>query len=100
MAEKQNVRERGRRTRCLLLMRGFNSIAHTLSQLSDTFDNALQRYKEMNPRKKAEESKNLAISMATKAASFARELKWIRSDLCFMQEQCALLEEENRRLRD
>ncbi|TQD85932.1 hypothetical protein C1H46_028478 [Malus baccata] len=80
----------------------------------------------MNPRKKAEESKNvgfsllfsvkslmgfelipncvislqLAISMATKAASFARELKWIRSDLCFMQEQCALLEEENRRLRD
>ncbi|KAM1001491.1 hypothetical protein ACFX15_007666 [Malus domestica] len=41
----------------------------------------------MSPRKKAEESKNLAISMATKAASFARELKSIRSDLCFMQEQ-------------
>lgn len=42
----------------------------------------------------------LAVSMATKAASFARELKSIKSDLCFMQERCALLEEENRRLRD
>lgn len=38
--------------------------------------------------------------MATKAASLARELKSIKSDLCFMQERCALLEEENRRLRD
>lgn len=38
--------------------------------------------------------------MATKAASFARELKSIKSDLCFMQERCELLEEENRRLRD
>jgi hypothetical protein len=38
--------------------------------------------------------------MATKAASFARELKSIKSDLCFTQERCALLEEENRRLRD
>lgn len=42
----------------------------------------------------------LAISMATKAASFARELKLIRSDLSFMQERCALLELENMRLRD
>lgn len=42
----------------------------------------------------------LAISMATKAASLARELKLMKSDLCFMQERCALLEEENRRLRD
>lgn len=38
--------------------------------------------------------------MATKAASFARELKSIKSDLGFMQERCELLEEENRRLRD
>lgn len=38
--------------------------------------------------------------MATKAASLARELKSIRSELCFMQERCGLLEEENRRLRD
>ncbi|XP_050112485.1 uncharacterized protein LOC126590997 [Malus sylvestris] len=45
-------------------------------------------------------SPQLAISLATKAASFARELKSIRSDLCFMQKRCALLEEENRRLRD
>lgn len=38
--------------------------------------------------------------MAAKAASLARELKLIKSDLCFMQERSALLEEENRRLRD
>lgn len=42
----------------------------------------------------------LAISMATKATSLARELKSIKSDLCFVQERCAILEEENRRLRD
>lgn len=42
----------------------------------------------------------LALSMATKAATLARELKSIKSDLCFMQERCTLLEEENRRLRD
>lgn len=38
--------------------------------------------------------------MATKAGSLARELKSIKSDLCFMQDRCVLLEEENRRLRD
>lgn len=38
--------------------------------------------------------------MATKAASLARELKNIKSELSFMQERCTLLEEENRRLRD
>jgi hypothetical protein len=38
--------------------------------------------------------------MASKAGSLARELKLIKSDLCFMQERCTLLEEENRRLRD
>lgn len=38
--------------------------------------------------------------MAAKSASVARELKSIKSDFCFMREQCALLEEENRRLRD
>ncbi|KAI8020938.1 hypothetical protein LOK49_LG03G00771 [Camellia lanceoleosa] len=42
----------------------------------------------------------LAISMATKATSLARELKSIKSDFCFMQERCALFEEENRRLHD
>lgn len=42
----------------------------------------------------------LAISMATKASSLARELRSIKSDLCFVQERCAILEEENRRLRD
>lgn len=38
--------------------------------------------------------------MASKASSLARELKCLKSDLCFMQERCGLLEEENRRLRD
>ena len=42
----------------------------------------------------------LAISMATKAASLARELKSLKSDLSFVQERCTLLDEENRRLRD
>ncbi|ONH93594.1 hypothetical protein PRUPE_8G241100 [Prunus persica] len=147
----------------LLLMRGFDSIAHTLSQLSNTLETALQgandlakpptlteifhghlnkseskekeedsedqknaedphvglkrkfdnshcsedqgddskKENEQDPKDgKLKKAKNLAISMATKATSFARELKSIRSDLCFMQERCALLEEENRRLRD
>ncbi|XP_057800855.1 uncharacterized protein LOC131016229 [Salvia miltiorrhiza] len=53
--------------------------------------------KEMEKIKKA---KNLAITMATRAASMARELKSIRSDMAFMQERCGLLEEENRKLRD
>ncbi|KAI7998269.1 hypothetical protein LOK49_LG10G02306 [Camellia lanceoleosa] len=48
----------------------------------------------------SEEGKRLAISMATKATSLARELKSIKSDFCFMQERCALLEEENQRLHD
>ncbi|KAE9463887.1 hypothetical protein C3L33_04101, partial [Rhododendron williamsianum] len=49
---------------------------------------------------KLNKAKNLAISMATKATSLARELRSIKSDLCFVQERCAILEEENRRLRD
>lgn len=42
----------------------------------------------------------LAVAMATKSASLARELKSLKSNLCFMQERCGILEEENRRLRD
>ncbi|KAG2697109.1 hypothetical protein I3760_07G090700 [Carya illinoinensis] len=146
----------------LLLMRGFDSVANTLSLLSNNLDNALQgardltkpptlteifqsnlnksdgkeddsekEQKETELKKglkrkfdqshasedkedesqkandeqtlkdgKLNRAKNLAVSMATKAASLARELKSIKSDLCFMQERCALLEEENRRLRD
>ncbi|MCL7027154.1 hypothetical protein MKW94_005978 [Papaver nudicaule] len=49
---------------------------------------------------KLKKAKNLAVSMAASAASLARELKSIRSDLSFMQERCALLEEENMRLRN
>ncbi|XWS46816.1 hypothetical protein CRYUN_Cryun14cG0101000 [Craigia yunnanensis] len=61
-----------------------------------------QKENEQSPKNKKmmKKAKNLAISMATKAASLARELKSIKSDLCFMQERCGLLEEENRRLRD
>lgn len=45
-------------------------------------------------------ARNLAVSMAGRAANLARELKTIKSELHFMQERCALLEEENKRLRD
>ncbi|KAF2325183.1 hypothetical protein GH714_024976 [Hevea brasiliensis] len=136
-ATRVNVGESDRAKRMkedsLLLLRGFDSIAHTLSQLSNNLDDALQgtRYlaepptlseifhsnlnntgikqegleKEQNEEKKKKKKETiqrikLAVSMATKAASLARELKSIKSDLCFMQERCTLLEEENRRLRD
>ncbi|KAF8019872.1 hypothetical protein BT93_G0534 [Corymbia citriodora subsp. variegata] len=157
--------ERGERMKedSMLLLRGFDSVAHSLSQLSDNIDGALQGARDLakpptltaifhsNLKKNSDESreikqhsggeeeeeekkkalkrkfhssscseegdsqeenapspklaklnkaKNLAVSMATKAASLARELKSIKSDLCFVQERCALLEEENRRLRD
>ncbi|XP_065864358.1 uncharacterized protein [Euphorbia lathyris] len=131
----------------MLLLRGFDSIGHTLSQLSNNLDNAIQGARclaepptlseifhtnlsksedvkqeeeknkgvkrkcyqtdnsvdqgnEIDENNKLKKAKNLAISMATKAASVARELKSIKSDLCFMQERCNLLEEENTRLRD
>ncbi|KAE8720766.1 Detected protein of unknown function [Hibiscus syriacus] len=121
----RNPRESNRDKRLkedsLLLLRGFDSISHTLSQLSNNLDNALQGAKELskpptltdifhsnlkNSEPKVEEfevgeeSRSLAISMATKANSLARELKSIKNDLCFMQERCCLLEEENRRLRE
>ncbi|KAI3975101.1 hypothetical protein MKX01_031081 [Papaver californicum] len=49
---------------------------------------------------KLKKAKNLAISMAANAATLAREVKLIRSDLSFMQEGCDMLEEENMRLRN
>ncbi|KAI3944008.1 hypothetical protein MKW98_015160 [Papaver atlanticum] len=49
---------------------------------------------------KLKKAKNLAISMAANAATLAREVKSIRSDLSFMQERCDMLEEENMRLRN
>ncbi|KAI9180023.1 hypothetical protein LWI28_000394 [Acer negundo] len=153
---RDNVRKSDRAKRLkedsLLLLKGFDSIAHTLSQLSNNLDNALQgarglaepptlneifqtnlnksegleqnqqetnkglkrkfesnessddqgeedSHKEKDKRM-MKKAKNLAISMATKAASLARELKSLKSDLCFVQERCTLLDEENRRLRD
>ncbi|CAA3002053.1 Hypothetical predicted protein [Olea europaea subsp. europaea] len=67
------------------------------SQTEDSHNQNAQSPKELGQLKKA---KNLAISMATKVAGFARELKSIKSDLRFTQERCCLLEEENRKLRD
>ncbi|MED6135355.1 hypothetical protein PIB30_045684 [Stylosanthes scabra] len=143
----------------MLLLKGFDSVAHTLSQLSNNLDNALQgarglaqpptltdilhgkfdkvrnkeessgeeeKEKEIDESKQGtkrkfehndvseenagegkklkdrmiKRAKNIALSMATKAASLARELKSIKSDLSFIQERSLLLEEENRRLRD
>ncbi|XP_072986642.1 uncharacterized protein [Typha latifolia] len=49
---------------------------------------------------KLKKAKNLAVSMAAKASSLARELKSIRSELHFVQERCTMLEEENSRLRE
>ncbi|WJX84205.1 hypothetical protein P8452_66803 [Trifolium repens] len=150
------LNQRGNRLKedSLLLIRGFDSVSHTLSLLSNNLDNALQGARELgNPptltdifkstivesekkeehdsgeskqgvKRKIDESyednaiesqnenggkmhdkhikkaRNLAVSMASKTASIARELKSLKSDLCFMQERCGLLEEENRRLRD
>ncbi|XP_038887547.1 uncharacterized protein LOC120077665 [Benincasa hispida] len=145
----------------LLLLRGFDSVGCTLSQLSNNLDNALQGARDLvkaptlmeifqnnlrnseveeddskrkehelvepkqatkrkfddshcseesevnlekenqeNPKDKLKKAKNLAVAMATKSASLAKELKSLKSNLCFMQERCAILEEENRRLRD
>ncbi|KAI9118894.1 hypothetical protein K1719_009569 [Acacia pycnantha] len=159
-SEKSNRLKEG----SLLLIRGFDSIAHTLSLLSNNLDNALQGARELgqpptltdifqskhnlqaeskdakleektkeeedeskkgtkrkydpselsedtaddsqkpneerNRNKNLKKAKNLAVLMASKAALLARELKSIKSDLSFLQERCALLEEENSRLRD
>ncbi|CAE6139555.1 unnamed protein product [Arabidopsis arenosa] len=142
----------------MLLLKGFDSVSHTLSQLSSNLDNALQGVRELakppslseilhsnlkaeqiqrqqkeeeeeeeeskgtkrkhesdveqiedssneeekrpKERKIMNKAKNIAISMAAKANSLARELKSIKSDLSFIQERCGLLEEENKRLRD
>ncbi|KAJ9543306.1 hypothetical protein OSB04_023013 [Centaurea solstitialis] len=144
----------------LMLLRGFDSVASSLSQLSNNLDNALQGAKDLarpptlsdvlhssleqakrnqNSSKDEEEkeeedddqnlesnkrglkrkldpeevsdenqkefgklnrAKNIAVSMAKKAGFLAREVKSMKSDLCFMQERCSILEEENRRLRD
>ncbi|KAG8389352.1 hypothetical protein BUALT_Bualt02G0220400 [Buddleja alternifolia] len=131
----------------ILLLRGFDSVAQSLSQLSNNLQNAVQAKTEENLSKegnkdeqeheqeednevdqrglkrkldceessedsqkvrgespndfeKIKKAKNMAISMATKAATMARELKSIKSGLSFMQERCSLLEEENRKLRD
>lgn len=172
--QRDGVEDRSKRMKedAMLLLRGFDSVSSTLSQLSDNLENALQGARNLakpptlteilhctmekaksgedqskdgkhegdegkeesedgnrglkrkldseesseDPQQdddtkkengqvpkelgKFKKAKNLAISMASKAAMLARELKSMRSDLLFMQERSALLEEENRRLRD
>ncbi|KAL1825938.1 hypothetical protein ACET3Z_012716 [Daucus carota] len=163
--ENEGKIERAKRLKedSLLLLRGFDSVSNSLSQLSGSLDNALQGARELSrpptlsqivcetvekakeedkqfneePQKGDDEeteegkrgmkrkecpndegdkvkengqspyglgnfkkAKNIAISMAKKATSIARELKSVKSDLSFLQERCSLLEEENRRLRD
>ncbi|PIA30769.1 hypothetical protein AQUCO_05400105v1 [Aquilegia coerulea] len=149
--EEAENSKRLRKEDCLLLLKGFDSIASSLSQLNNNLDTAVNGARELakssltealdNDMEKAvgveglnkrglkrktssceslkdqeddkpkenedslkmgklKKAKNLAVSMANKAASLARELKSIKSDLCFMQERCSLLEEENRRLRE
>ncbi|CAI0476804.1 unnamed protein product [Linum tenue] len=163
---KKTGRSKRMKEDALLLMRGFDSISHTLSALSNNIDNALQGARSLaepptltellqanntknsetqqddsrecskgkeeekegitglkrkleteddhisvgegindggpkaNTSNKLQKAKNLAVSMAKKAGAMARELKSIKSDMYFVQERCALLEEENRRLRD
>ncbi|XP_010321847.1 uncharacterized protein [Solanum lycopersicum] len=79
------------------LKRKLDECSEDSQQDDDTKKENGQVLKHIGKFKKA---KNLAISMASKAATLARELKSVRSDLRFMQERSALLEEENRRLRD
>ncbi|KAH0661054.1 hypothetical protein KY284_025985 [Solanum tuberosum] len=79
------------------LKRKLDECSEDSQQDDDTKKENGQVLKHIGKFKKA---KNLAISMASKAATLARELKSMRSDLRFMQERSALLEEENRRLRD
>ncbi|KAK1373021.1 F-box/WD repeat-containing 10 [Heracleum sosnowskyi] len=162
--ENEGKMERAKRLKedSLLLLRGFDSVSNSLSQLSGNLDNALQGARELSrpptlsqivcntvEKAKAEDTrhneeekgddeeteegkrgvkrkectddegdkakengqspyrlgnfkkaKNIAITMAKKATSIARELKSVKSDLSFLQERCSLLEEENRRLRD
>lgn len=141
----------------MLLIRGFDSIAYSLSQLTSNIENALQGARELGkpptvteiiheaeteedkqqeksqrkgvkrkldaedysdnrveneaiPENKTKQKhqaemylkkvKNLAVAMAAKSTSLARELKSVKSDMSFLQERCALLEEENQKLRD
>ncbi|KAI3978393.1 hypothetical protein MKX01_013191 [Papaver californicum] len=118
----QKVSSSTRDEDCLLLLRGFDSISSSLFQLKGNLNNAIESKKRLKRRHdeseeqsfenqrggvelknnlkngKLKKAKNLAISMAANAATLAREMKSIRSDLSFMQERCYMLEEENMRL--
>ncbi|KAL6564349.1 hypothetical protein OROMI_015799 [Orobanche minor] len=82
--------------------RGLKRKLDTKECTEDQDEEASHKVKEKCSKEfeKMKKAKNIAISMATKAATMARELKSIRSDLGFMQERCSMLEDENRKLRD
>ncbi|KAH9619090.1 hypothetical protein KSS87_017636 [Heliosperma pusillum] len=162
MVDGESTRAKRMKEDSMLLIRGFDSIASSLSQLTSNLDNALKGTRDLaksstlteiihntisstnkfedehdgilekgedieedkkgvkrkldeccsdeqgeNEKKKQHQTemqlkkvKNLAVSMASKSTLLASELKTVKSDMCFLQERCALLEEENRRLRD
>ncbi|KAG9155277.1 hypothetical protein Leryth_026267 [Lithospermum erythrorhizon] len=91
-AEEDGERKRGQKRKLIS-----DESSENQEQVDDSLkENGKVGFKELGFNK----AKNLAISMATKSATLARELKSIKSDLGFIQERCTLLEEENRRLRD
>ncbi|KAK1304578.1 hypothetical protein QJS10_CPB11g02037 [Acorus calamus] len=154
--EKKGVRDSGLGKRLredsVLLIKGFDSIASSLSRLTNTLDSTAQGVNDLarpsvtellqrenqttedgeenlpkakkqcsSPQELAEDkdedgekqgdnaqagngklkkAQKLAVSLAIKAASLAQELKSSKSELCFVQERCVLLEEENKMLRD
>ncbi|KAK1273419.1 hypothetical protein QJS04_geneDACA009656 [Acorus gramineus] len=153
--EKKGARDSGLGKRLredsVLLIKGFDSIASSLSRLTNTLDSAAQGVNDLarpsvtellrrenqtedseenqskakkqcsSPQELAEDkdkdgekqgdgaqagngklkkAQKLAVSLAIKATSLAQELKSRKSELCFVQERCVLLEEENKMLRD
>ncbi|KAG6388962.1 hypothetical protein SASPL_150399 [Salvia splendens] len=70
-------------------------------------ENSVEKVHKRQTKKSSKETesvkkaKNVADNdMARRAASKARDLKWIRWDMAFMQQRSGLLEEENMKLRD
>ncbi|KAL6505130.1 hypothetical protein OROGR_024947 [Orobanche gracilis] len=80
--------------------RGLKRKLDTKECTEDQGEEASSKVKEKGPKEFERMKNSIAISMATKAATMARELKSIRYDLGFMQERCSILEDENRKLRD
>ncbi|KAG6388970.1 hypothetical protein SASPL_150407 [Salvia splendens] len=78
----------------------------SIINLAKDGENSVEKLHKRQTKKSSKETesvkkaKNLTKTMARRAASKARELKWIRWDMAFKQERSGLLEEENKKLRD